>query len=277
VFRFRKIYADLVTDDGTVLIAYLAWTEAGGLSGAGSGLELYRPDGSREVVRARSSFPPEPPVAEGGPVEVRLELPDASVRLRYEPSVPPWVPAPAPVAGLSWAVRVPWAKVEATWEGRHRRLVGTGYVDWVELTRPTRRLGLSRLDWARVHTAQAALVYTGVHVRDGASWHRGALWRRSGDGAPRVRTDVRLRAPGLHPGRLECDDDPDFNLVLKPQRVLHQGPVIDRARSPGLLERSLFRLITGRSHETRWVSRAYRADADESVGWAIHEVVRFGN
>lgn len=274
-FRFRKIYADLVTDDGTVVVAYLARTDAWGLRSGAGGLELYRPDGSREVIRSRSPGPLRPPDGDH-PVELRLEMPTDTFRLRYEPSPPPWSPGPSPLPGLAWSVRVARARVTGTWTRGRSDMVGTGYVDWVELSRPTRTLGLRRIEWGRIHTARSTSVFLGISSRDG-SWHRAARWDRSGAGEPRVRDDVRFRAPDGGPAGLECRGDREFDAVLAPQRVLHCGPAIDRARSPGLIERLAFRLITGPCHETRWVSRVYRPGSPAPIGWAVHEVVRFGD
>src|SRR5207244_12700079 len=44
-FRFRKLYADVVSDDGTVTIVYLTWLELWGARFASAGVERYGSDG----------------------------------------------------------------------------------------------------------------------------------------------------------------------------------------------------------------------------------------
>jgi hypothetical protein len=281
-FRFRKIYADLVTADGTVCIAYLAWAETWGLRSAFAGVELYAPDGSREVLRALPPAPQPPPAGDGRPVELRLEFPRGAFSLRYRPLHGPWTPAgDAPARALEWSVRVPRAEVEGRWSGGIDRpdLAGTGYVDWVELGRPTRWAGVRRLEWGRVHLPESTLVFTGVCSPAGEWWRQAARWSEPGQPAPAVARDFRLD-PGPDVVRLEFPE-PERSafpgLALRPDRVLHRGVAVDRARSPALLERLAFRLVTGPSDETRWISRAHPADRpDAPAGFALHEVVRFG-
>src|SRR5437773_9886988 len=51
-FRFRKLYADVVSDDGTVTIVYLTWLELWGARFASAGVERYGSDGGRDVQHA---------------------------------------------------------------------------------------------------------------------------------------------------------------------------------------------------------------------------------
>ncbi|CAN5909317.1 hypothetical protein BH23GEM7_BH23GEM7_21160 [soil metagenome] len=113
-FRFRKLYADLVTEDGTVCITYLAWVEAWGMCSAFSGVELYSSAGTREVLRGLAPAAIPPPGGDGRPVELHLEFPAGSFSLRFEPVHAPWRPAgQSPDAALDWSVRVPRAAVVA--------------------------------------------------------------------------------------------------------------------------------------------------------------------
>ncbi len=281
-FCFRKLYADLVTEDGTVCITYLAWVEAWGLRSAFGGVELYSPAGTREVLRARPPAALPVPGGDGLPVELRLEFPDGAFTLLYEPVHPPWTPVgAAPLPGLDWSVRVPRGTVRGRWSGALARpdLTGTGYVDWVELRRPTRWLGVRELEWGRVHLPESTLIFTGVRSRSDAWWRRVAHWPDLGYGAPLVMDDFdradRENAVRIAFPRQDGPVLPDF--VLQPERVLHGGSAIDPARSPGFFERLAFRLVTGPSDETRWISRARLAEgADTIAGVALHEVVRFG-
>ncbi|CAN5909332.1 hypothetical protein BH23GEM7_BH23GEM7_21170 [soil metagenome] len=157
-------------------------------------------------------------------------------------------------------------------------LLGTGYIDWVELTRPTRWLGIRDLQWGRVHLPGSTLVFTGVTSRSGERWQRFAHWPELAEGEPLVGSDFRLhsREDTVH---AEFPDPPGVlpELVLRPERVLHSGSAVDPMRTPGFFERLAFRVVTGHSQETRWISRAHpAANVEAAEGFAVHEVVRFG-
>ena len=51
-YRFKKLYADLIAEDGSVCIAYMAETHVLGTTYPHAGLECYWPDGRRDVYRA---------------------------------------------------------------------------------------------------------------------------------------------------------------------------------------------------------------------------------
>ncbi|HSU40653.1 MAG TPA: hypothetical protein VLJ38_13835, partial [Polyangiaceae bacterium] len=72
-YAFEKLYADLVTADGTVCIVYVAWTELFGVRRQTAGVELYTPDGRREVMHARAAV--ELPELDAPEWRLRLELP----------------------------------------------------------------------------------------------------------------------------------------------------------------------------------------------------------
>jgi len=74
-FRFRKLYADVVSDDGTVTIVYLTWLELWGARFASAGVERYGSDGGREVQHARPQAWQFNPDSVGDGWGVRLELP----------------------------------------------------------------------------------------------------------------------------------------------------------------------------------------------------------
>lgn len=296
-FRFRKLYADLVAEDGTVLIVYMTWMKAWGLSRAMAGFELYPPAGTHRVSRALA--PPIPPRASAaaGPLELSMEHAGGSLRLRYEPLYEAWRPASrAPFPGLQWSVRVPRASGVARWDGAapgdgtaRSELRGLGYVDWVELVRPTRLLGVRSLEWGRVHLPRRTIIFAGLESRSGAWWRRLVHWRGPEGTGPAEHGGYRL-VPGGE-GSLGLELPPEFpasagsRLVLRPRRVLRRGSVLDPDRSPGGLERLVLRLVTGPSGETRWLSDAEGDvhlaeggghDGTAGSGTALHEVVRFG-
>lgn len=281
MFRFRKIYGDLVTADGTVCIVYLAWVHALGIRSGFGGVEVYSPDGRREVLRAQAPAPQPLPAGGDHPVELRLDLPDGRFTLRSEPQHPPWRPTgPSPTPRLEWSVCVPRGVVTASWNGAGRpELYGSGYIDCVELTRPTRWAGVRALEWGRVHLPDATVVFTGVQLPSREWWRQAAHWSVADRSGPRVLHDFQL---SHHQEEVRCtfpvaSGAPLQGVVLRPGRVLHQGDAVDRARSPARLERLGLRAITGPSSETRWFSSAYALGGTSSpAGFALHEVVRFG-
>ena len=286
-FRFRKLYADLVTDDGAVCVVYLAWLEAWSVRTAFAGVELYGPSGRREVLRAAS---PPPNVAieprQGG-LEIRLDLRGGPFVLAYSGSGSPWAPCGlGPAPGLHWRGVVPRADAVARWPGDPSRhcLRGTGYADWVELRRTPRRLDLSLVEWGRVHLPAETLVFTGVSLRRGGGWRRLLTW--SGDApTPREYTNFRLRRLG-NTTRPDVRFDLELpfaaregvrHLTLEPRRRIHRGPALDGARFPALSERLGTRLLVGRIRETRYLSRAVaQPGRGGAPAWALHEWVRFG-
>jgi hypothetical protein len=261
-YAFEKLYADLVTDDGTVCIVYLTWTEILGLRHATAGYELYTPDGKREVVHARRA--PARPDLDSGAWTVRLDVPGGPFELCHSARSGAWAPIGGPTS-LSWSVKTARADVEARWLGDEpRALRGRGYADWVTLHRVTRRLGLRRVNWGRAHVGEATIIWNCIESQSGEVWSC-AL---STDGARRDESrDLELGGPG--PGRVPR------GLELGDGRVLHDGPALDRERVPSATLRGLVKLVNPPVTETRWVSRA-RLGGGLETGWALHEHVRFG-
>src|SRR5437879_13093493 len=143
-FRFRKLYADVVSDDGTVTIVYLTWLELWGARFASAGVERYGPDGSRDVQHARPQAWEFSPDSVGDGWGVRLELPSGGFELRYQSALSSWRPnGDLPDPAMEWRVLIPRASVVGRSGGQELR--GTGYSDWVELRRPPRLLGIRRL------------------------------------------------------------------------------------------------------------------------------------
>jgi hypothetical protein len=280
-FKFRKLYADLVTDGGDVCVAYLAWLQIWRWRTAFAGLELYWADGRREVIRATRS-PTEEDILHGKRAfEVRLELPEGPFVLSYEDVLPAWDPGHVvPSQALSWSVGVPRGEVVARWLHDSERpvLFGRGYTDWVEINRPPRRLGLRQLEWGRVHLPDVALVFNSVRFGSGPGWMRAAEWsERAGTAewhALRLETQrnsTRLSLPARRWGSGRC-------VIMEHHRTLHRGPALDAARFPRVLERLGTHALTGLTQETRWLSRVQAPDyGSGATAWALHERVRFGS
>ncbi|HOX47241.1 MAG TPA: hypothetical protein PK668_26845 [Myxococcota bacterium] len=269
-YAFAKLYADLVTPDGGVLVTYLSWVRLGLHERMDAGLERYLPDGRREVLRSPApprGFAPEH-LALGRTLE--LPLPDGRLWLRHTPRHAGWQPAGPPAApGLDWSVQTTAAAVEVRLEigGRREELVGTGYADWVHIDRPTRLLGLRRLRWGRAHLGYASLVWNALEVGDGSTWLRGLHVDGSGPhpGAPALELEQGE-------GRVTLGGT---NLMLTDARLLHRGSAFDEARLPSRLERLVCWAFGGPTSEERWLTRA-RILGGGPAGFALHEEVLFG-
>src|SRR5207247_168499 len=136
-FRFRKLYADVVSDDGTVTIVYLTWLELWGARFASAGVERYGPDGGREVQHARPQAWEFSPDSVGDGWGVRLELPNGDFELRYESALGSWRPSgDLPDPAMEWRGLVPPAGVVGRSGGRG----GAGGARWV-------RWGRGRAGW----------------------------------------------------------------------------------------------------------------------------------
>jgi len=264
-YAFEKLYADLVTADGTVCIVYVAWTELFGVRRQTAGVELYTPDGRREVMHARAAV--ELPELDAPEWRLRLELPSGPFELRHRGCQGGWSPQ-ASRADLSWSVKSVAGRAEARFLGDPERtpLVGHGYADWVVLQRTTRKLRLERVEWGRAHVGEETLIWNRIRTEQGESWTRvlslGAE-RREATELLLAEHDQGVTVSTLGAAPLELDQG----------RVLHAGPALDRERFPSALVRGLAALVSPKMTETRWVRRARRPGQE---GWALHERVCFG-
>jgi hypothetical protein len=270
VYRFQKLYMDLVDADGSVCIAYAADLRALGLSQHFGGIELYAPNGVREIHRAtRVRWS-----KTNDSVEIRGDFADGWFLVRHRLTERGWDPAGSPACrGLSWCVlgARATAVVELARNGSAKRLSGTGYSDWVDVTRPTRLLGLAQVEWGRFHLPDGTFVYSRIRNERDETWQR-ALSIRAGS-----RIETTLVGLENRERSLVCKSD-RTELVFSPTRVLHDGPVFDAERLPGAFERRVSELITGPAAERRVVGRVRRSGSPGSsaLGWGIAESVRFG-
>ena len=279
--RIRKLYADLVTEAGAVCVVYVTRIEMARFRTTFAGVELYLPDGEREVLRASPPHAAELFEPRAGEVGIRLDLPQGPFELRYRNAGEPWRPSGGdPARGLRWSVVSPRADAVATWvTGSHRRrLEGLGYADLVTIDRLPRWLGLASLEWGRLHLPQETVVFTSVARRSGEEWKRLAVW--SGN----ERQPRELRGFRVCLRRDVAGDRASYELdfvapgrprLLAVERELHRGPALDRARLPSRGERAVTGLLTGRVHEVRYISRTH-GPVESERGWALHERVRFG-
>jgi hypothetical protein len=267
--RYEKWYHDLVADDGSVCIAYDSRLELCGVTSIAGGVELYTPDGGRHVRRSQGAPRRS---ADGAGVSLELELEGGHARLWQSFEQAAFVPsAPQPCSGLGWRVGSLRARcrAELSLDGERRSLSGVGYNDHVLLERPTRRLGLLRLDWGRAHSAEESWVFNSILLEGGARWQRLCRWSEatgmresSSFSLCRSGAELTLSAPAF-----------EAPLVLRAERVLHVGDAIDRERFPRRLERGLTRLLTGPALERRTLCSV----AGDGAGWALEEQVLLGS
>lgn len=265
-YEYRKIYADCVTPDGDVCVLYLNYVRMAGIWTARASVELYSPDGHRQLVHGTGS--PELVDADT-PVDalpLDVEVPGGRFRMTLEPELGEWRPPPSPVPALTWCVKAVRTRARVEWNDR--TWDGTGYVDFVQLTRPTRLLGLRNLRWGRVHLPDRTVVIEHIDTTQLEHWDVGVDWR-VGEARPRA----------LHaPARLDDDGHGAVGLrtgtlTLQPLRVLHEGNAFDAERVPRRIDRWACEAIGGPTHEVRWYGTA-RLNGDAAP--ALWEAVRFG-
>jgi hypothetical protein len=274
--KLRKLYVDCIAADGSVAVAYVTALEALGGAIAPAGIELYAADGARTIYRGRAPAVLDAAMAPGGaPLAFAIELSGRRCTLELEPEQGAIACPSGMPEGLSWHVRATRARVRL----RHLRapgdeLAGTGYADCVTLTRMPRALGLSRLEWGRAHLERGSVVYTWVERAGAPGFCAAMAWP---DGAGPIALSQFTLEPGARAGerRLRLPFGArGLELALAPQRELHCGAAVDRARFPSRLERTLSRLFAGPTAERRFVSQADGGELGR--GWAVHESVRFG-
>jgi hypothetical protein len=266
-YEYRKVYADLVTPEGEVLVVYLNYVKVGGVWTARASVELYQPTGERTLhhgVDHPTLVDIDTPATE---LPLTVQLADGHFTLELDPVLGPWrPPTPTPAEGLTWGIKAVRTNARAQWGDRSWE--GTGYVDYVQITRPTRLLGLSHLTWGRVHLPDRTVVIEHIDTDSGARWDTGVEWVL-GEDAPRVLDRPARLTPEGH-GEVDLHDR---ELTLTPQRVLHDGNAFDAERVPRRIDRWFCEIIGGPTHETRWIGTA-RLGGDERL--ALYESVRFG-
>jgi hypothetical protein len=268
-YELRKLYADLVTADGTVCVLYLTWVRLLGRWHARTGLEIYWADGRREVRHGTGAPPPPENDATLDRIALDVQLPGGLCELRFEPEHGALMPASRPCPSLSWSVKL--ARGRSTLRAPDLgELTGIGYADWVSLTRATRLLGLRSLTWGRAHLPDATVVFTELDFVHDRPWR--AAGRGAAPGKPLEAIDASAQLAEHGRGRIELANGAAA-IALEPRRVLHAGNAFGPERVPRRLDRVVARAVGGATFETRWLGRA--SDGDRS-GWAVYERVAFG-
>jgi len=266
-YEFRKLYADIVDQSGRVAVLYLTYVRLAGIWSGRASVELYTPDGQRTVMHATEPAPLLDPDAALIEMPREVPLPEGVFRIELEPTLGVWKPErPPPADALHWQVKAARTEARARWPGGELR--GIGYVDWVQITKPTRLLGLHELHWGRVHLPDRTVVFEHLTTVGGDRWDVGIDWRLD-EAAPRMLAGpARLDASGH--GMIPLSD---LSLELTPDRVLHDGNAFDPERIPRVVDRMACEALGGRTTETRWLGRARLGAV---VAPCLYERVRFG-
>lgn len=266
-YEFRKLYADIVDESGSVAVLYLNYVRLAGIWTGRASVELYTPDGQRRLMHAT-----EPAALIGADTALtdipgEVSLPDGVFRLELEPALGAWQPArPPPADALHWRVKAARTRARARWPGGE--LSGIGYVDWVQITKPTRLLGLDELLWGRAHLPDRTVVFEHLTTVAGDRWDVGIDWRLD-EAEPRTLAGpVHLDADGH--GVIPLSGR---SLELTPDRVLHDGDAFNPERVPRAVDRVACDMLGGRTTETRWLGRARLGAV---VAPCLYERVRFG-
>jgi hypothetical protein len=258
-FLLEKWYADVLLDDGSVLIVYLAWMRIFGVRLARVRAELHRAGQppvvghatARDVKGSEDALAFGPARIEGRTLAWETE--GLSGTLRYDPRHPAvTLREPFLESGsrrLLWTVEIPDADVfgELRWPGGAAEIRGRGYRDRVFFDIPPWRFPIRELRWGRA--------VAGPHA---------CIWNAA-------VTDVGTIAARWQDGRIVAAEGalPE----LTDTRVIVRTAVADiEGLRLGWL-RPLLRRLTRDPRETKSASAA-RLDGEP--GRAVHEVVLWG-
>ncbi len=258
MFRLKKWYFDLVTEDGTVFIGYSARLKWGLLNAQYRATILCRPDGeAEEDFSLRQS--PDPERQSDGSISWRCD--SLGVNGTWVPKAPPirrqLFKAPSGVA--DWNCVAPTA--EASLQLGKLRLEGWGYAEELVLTTPPWKLGSGDLLWGRFVAPSTSVIWI--------------QWKGSG-----VPAQVLVNGEEKPGATISIDEittaGDEMRLELGDRRVLREGLVLNvlapvpylAQRLPGGLDRVV---------ERKWLSpgRCFSPGAEPANGWVIHEVVEW--
>ncbi len=270
-YEFRKLYVDVVTSDGDVVVVYLTYVCLAGMWTARASVEWYPKVGQRRLLHGVLPPPIIGPDTALGDLPLQIDLPNGTFHLSLAPQLGRWEPQqPSPVDSLHWHIKAVRTKAQCDWtlDGKTGSLKGTGYADWVHITRPTRMLGMRNVYWGRVHFPDRTVVFEQLETNLGVVWDVGLDWSlnvatpRFLAGPPHIHANGR--------GAIALTDGP---LHLEPKNVLHKGDAFDAKRIPNLLDRWAAVLLGGSTKQTRWLGSGHLCGVS---GSALYEHVQFG-
>lgn len=273
-FEFRKVYLDLITEQGEVCVLYLSWVRFFQRWHAQASLEIYEPGGERTVVHALDTPPLVDPERGLDQLPVALTIPGGKLELEVRTIHDAWAPAvPSPVPELKWSIGAlrTHTTIALNTDTGVRTYRGDGYLDFVTLTRATRRLGLRSLRWGRAHMFECSLAFTALDLQDGRRWFVGVTQLHGRPARSYGNLNVEL-SDGAGMVRFGTGGQ---ILRMENPALLHAGSAFDPVRIPNLLHRQVCLAVGGPHHEQRWHCEA-RVDASHGTGRALHEIVWFG-
>jgi hypothetical protein len=273
-YEFRKVYIDLITEAGEVCVVYLSFVRFFQRWHAQASCEIYDPSGKRSIVHALDAPPLVDPSRGLDQLPAALTIPGGKLELEIVPIHDGWDPvAPCPVPELAWSVGALRATVtvQLTTEQGNRRLRGEGYVDFVSITKATRKLGLRSLRWGRAHMFERSLAFTALDMTDDRRWYVGVT-RLHGRPARAYGNLTIALEDGAGMVRFGTGGQV---LRVKHPAVLHEGSPFDAERVPSVINRQICSAVSGPMHERRWLGEA-RVDGSHGAGKVLHEVVWFG-
>jgi hypothetical protein len=256
-FSLSKWYLDCVSEGGVAFIGYAASLRWRGLSLHYSSVLRHQPGGPVVTDTTLQEF--SAPQVTGSTIEW------SSLRLKLFGT---WKADARPVrrtlldsadGRIEWNCLHPRARAEVL-SGEGQQLAGLGYVEHLTVTIPPWRLPFAELRWGRFLSDADALVWINWRGDDSLnlSFHNGTC----------------VENARLTEREYEADE---VSLRLSEGAVLRDGPLVETALStvPGVRRLFPFRIL--RTRECKWLSSGVlrRSGGHGSVGWAIHEVVRW--
>ena len=256
MFRLSKWYMDLVTDDGTALIAYSLSIEWATIRVRAASVLVAEPNAKPRESTSWSRVAP-PTLRDG---VLRFAHDGLGVEGEWHRTSPPFESTliEDETGRVAWECHVPRARAAVSLRGR--TFVGSGYAECLTMTRLPWTLPLRHLRWGR---------FTGQgHSAVWIAWRGGSqhdwVWL---DGAPQLAATAD-----------------DFGVtVLDARRELRLSPVRDICDRRAL--RALFAhaplladAVAGPLRNLRDTKRLARGallcdGATQDEGWTIHEVV----
>lgn len=261
MFFARRLYADLVTSDGTVVVMHVNWVRIGGVPSGRASVAIHRPDGFTRVMHGTGS--PPTPLPDGGFRYVVTRPDGCALTLEHAGPVDWRLPRTSVARQLTWHVSV--ASAPATFTEDDETLTGTGYADCLEFGTAPRKLGVRSLHRGRVHVPDRAVAFLAAEFAD-------SDFRLVGDWSI---TGLKLTevTPFVHAGDTHLRAPFGF-LRLEPLQMLHSGGPLD---VPNRVVRSAAQALHGPATEARWVSRALPAEGKGPTGIAVHDVLSYGS
>lgn len=258
MFQLNKWYLDLVADDGTAFVGYLARLRWGAIRVSWA-----------STLHGLSGSPPVEAVSLGNQGTIGVEDgvgswhdPALGVEGRWEGTAPPvhqtlWQ---EPGGVIDWSGLLPSAR--AVVQLGSTRLEGHGYVEHLTLTLRPWQLPFDTLQWGRYATAQHAVTWIGWEGKTLRQW----IWLNGG-----LCPDARLTPDGVA-------GLPDgITLQLGTPRDLRQRRVLDTitAHLPAVASRLGERLSSLQEHKKVSPTALLQHGQVVDRGWAIHEEVRW--